>query len=179
MSNKNKTFSNPILKDRVKVLEDAENLLKFRTYLEVGGGQNELHYHTLITETFTISKGELCVKLGMTEVLLKAGDSKTILPYTHHMFYNKSDSEVIFEVEVSNPGKMLQALQIMYGLTRDRKTTQTGMPKNILHTAIGIQMMDAFSPKIPHFFQKIGINTLAFLGKILGIKKKLLQKYTC
>ncbi|MEM6685971.1 MAG: cupin domain-containing protein [Bacteroidota bacterium] len=178
MKSEHTTFSNPIIKDRVEILEDTDQLLKFRTYLEAGGGQNELHYHASITETFTMIKGELCVKLATSEIVLKAGDVKTIPQFTHHMFYNKSDSEVVFDVEITHPQNMLKALQIMYGLTKDGKVTKKGIPKNISHTAIGIKMMDAFSPKIPHFIQKFGINTLAFLGKISGLEKKLLTKYT-
>jgi len=171
------TFSNPIIKDRIVLLENSEHKLLFRTFLAPGGGQNQFHYHTRIHETFNVISGELQVNLDNNKTLLKAGSQHTILPHVNHYFSNKSNKPVVFDVQILQPKNMIQALQIMYGLTNDGKTNKDGLPNNIFHTAIGLHMMDAFSPKVPHSIQKIGISTLAFLGKILGIKKRLLTTY--
>lgn len=170
-------FSNPIIKDRIEILESSEHKLIFRTFLESGGGQNELHYHTKTNETFSVISGELNVIINDKELLLKEGNTYTIPPRTNHMFFNKSDNEVVFDVEILHPKKMITALRIFYGLTGDSKTNSDGLPNNIFHTAIGLHMMDAFSPKVPFILQKVGITTLAILGKILGVEKSLIKKY--
>ena len=177
MNHKKIEFSNPILKDRIEVLEHSEDVLLFRTFLEPNGGQTTLHYHSRLHEKFKIIEGELNVMVNDDEVTLRLGDEQMITPFTRHKFYNKSTEKVVFDVEIAVPRRMLQALQIMYGLVEDGKTNKEGLPKNILHTAIGINMMDAFSPKIPYFLQKIGISILAGLGRLLGIEKMLIKKY--
>lgn len=170
-------FSNSIIKDRIVIIEDSKYKLIFRVFLESGGGQNQLHYHSKINETFKIVKGELNIVIDSNEKILITGDEYAILSYTSHMFYNKSDKQVIFDVEIKNPQKIIKALQIMYGLTNDKKTNKEGLPNNIFHTAIGLNLMDAFSPKIPFIIQKIGISFFYILGKIFGIEKQLIKKY--
>ncbi len=177
MTTHKKRFSNPIIKDQIEILEDSEYKLIFRTYLQSGGGQSTFHYHSKLNEKFTIIEGELSVMLNSNEKVLKTNDEQIIKPFTIHKFYNTSDKEVIFDVEVTNAKQMKNALLIMYGLTADGKTNKDGLPNNIFHTAIGLKMMDAFTPEIPLILQKIGITVLATLGKIIGIEKILLQKY--
>ncbi len=173
----NTIFSNPIIKDRIEILESSKDKLVFRTFLESKGGQNQPHYHSKLNETFKIIEGELHVRIGKTEKVLTAGDHYTIQHRTGHMFLNTSNSPVIFDVEILNPQRMIQALQIMYGLANDGKTTRAGLPKNIFHIAIGLHMMDAFSPKFPYFIQKMGIGILAQLGKCLDIENRLIREY--
>ena len=131
MSNKKIEFSNSIIKDRIEILESSEQKLIFRTYLASGGGQNQLHYHTKINETFRVISGELNVVINDKELLLKAGKTYVIPPYTNHMFFNTSSKEVVFDVEVLNPKKMITALRIFYGLTSDGKTNSDGLPNNL------------------------------------------------
>jgi len=177
MGDKKIEFSNSRIKDRLRIIENSKYKLKFRTFLESGGGQNQLHYHSKISETFKIIKGELNIVIGNDEKTLITGNEYSILPETNHMFYNKSDEQVIFDVEIKNPEKMINALQIMYGLTNDGQTNKDGIPNNLFHTAIGLDMMDAFSPKVPYLLQKGSISIIAFLGRILGIEKKLIEKH--
>ncbi|AUC77090.1 cupin domain-containing protein [Olleya sp. Bg11-27] len=177
MKNNKIEFSNPLIKDRIEILDNSEYKLTFRTFLESGGGQSQLHYHTKINETFKVISGELNIAFNNTEIILRVGNEYSIAPYTNHFFLNKSDKTVIFDVEILNPKKMIYALQIMYGITSDGKTNNEGLPSNILHAAIGLNMMDAFSPKVPLIIQKIVFSTLAIFGKIMGTEKLLIRKY--
>ena len=172
-----KEFSNPIIKDRIEIIEDSASMLRFRTYLLPGGGQSAMHFHARIVERFQVITGALTVQVGKEELVLKAGASHAILPFVKHRFYNPSASVVVFEVEIANPQNMLRALQIMYGLANAGKTNEKGMPLKILHTAIGVHMMDAFAANIPYFIQKPGIVLLATLGKWFGVERKLLDQY--
>ena len=173
----NCTFSNPILKDRIKILKETENQLIFRTYLEPTGGQSKLHFHTKIIEKFQVIQGELTVLLDKDENVFRTNESQLIAPLTSHRFYNKSNEEVVFDVEITHPGRMKHALQIMYGLAEDGKTNKAGLPKNLFHLAIGLNMMDAYSPDFSQKLQHFAIKTLADLGKAMGMEKKLMEKY--
>ena len=177
MQNKKVEFSNSVIKDRILILEDTKENLIFKTFLAPGGGQNDLHYHSKLYEEFKIIKGELKVVLDKEEKTFVTGDKQIIEPFTNHKFYNNSKSEVVFEVKISKPGQMKKALQIMYGLVEDDKATKKGLPKNLFHIAIGIHLMDAFSPKCPFLLQKAGIKLLVFIAKLLKIDKKLFAKY--
>ncbi|CAL2077897.1 cupin domain-containing protein [Tenacibaculum sp. 190524A02b] len=178
MRYKKSEFSNSVIKDRIEVIENSKHILRFRTFLEKGGGQNQLHYHTKINETFKVVQGELSVVLNKKESILKAGSSYTIPASTAHMFYNNSNEQVIFDVEILNPQKMIHGLKIMYGLANEGKINKEGLPKNIFYLTIALHMMDTFSPRIPYFIQKSGILILASLGKVLGIEKRLIEKYS-
>ena len=105
------------------------------------------------------------------------GDQALILPLESHRFYNTSKQIVIFEVEVTDPKELKNALQLMYGLAKTDRVYKNGLHKNILHTAIGLHMMDAYTPGIPLPLQKIGISILAYMGRIFGIEKKLMKAY--
>jgi hypothetical protein len=72
---------------------------------------------------------------------------------------------------------MIHALKIMYGIAKDGKTDYVGLPTNIFHLAIGLNMMDAYSPNYSKELQYITLKLLAGLGKIAGIENKLVKKY--
>ena len=177
MQKKKNEFSNPIIKDRIEILQDSKNTLKFRTFLEPKGGQNALHYHARIKEEFHIIEGELSVIINTKKQILRINEKQIITPFTTHKFYNDTNTTTIFDVIITEPKEMKKGLQIMYGLVEDGKTNSAGLPNNIFHTAIGLKMMDAFSPDFPLILQKLGISTFAYLGNKLGIKKALLTKY--
>ncbi|TCI91330.1 cupin domain-containing protein [Tenacibaculum sp. M341] len=173
----NMKFSNPIIKDQIEILESSKHQLLFRTILAANGGQNQLHYHTAIKEIFKVRKGKLTVVVGDSKKVLTEGDEAIINSGVHHMFLNVSEEEAVFDVTVENPKRMIEGLQIMYGLASDGKINSKGLPKNIFHTVIALKMLDAFSPKYPFVIQKSIISLLSFLGTLFGVKKKLLDKY--
>ncbi len=177
MNIENTRFSNSILRDEIEILEDSENILRFRTYLAPNSGQNKLHFHSKIEEHFSIKKGSLVTYINGQKKVLKEGDQATISPFTNHRFFNTSQQTSIFEVTVLNPEKLKKGLQIMYGLANDGKTNIQGLPRNVLHAAIGLKMLNAFASNIPYLLQVAGITTLVFIGNFFGIEKKLSVKY--
>jgi len=178
MSAKKNVFSNPIIKDVIEIIEDTKDRLVFKTYLQPFGGQNTMHYHSKLTETFKIIEGELVVFLNNKKIILKQGDCAIIKPFDVHQFINASNKKVIFKVEIHPAKQIKQGLQIIYGLANNGKTFKSGLPKNIFYTAISLNMMDAFVPTAPLCIQKAGITFLATLGKCLGLEKKLLNTFS-
>ncbi|TYP71019.1 cupin domain-containing protein [Aquimarina intermedia] len=177
MSNTNKRFSNPIIKDEIEILYESDEKLVFRTYLHADGGQSGLHYHTKITEKFKVIDGELTVSINKTKIVLKPNEEAVINPSDVHQFVNTSNAAVVFEVEITPSLQIKKALQIFYGLAKDVKVYNNGLPKNIFYMAIGLHMMDAYIPNVPRSMQRLGITTLALIGEAFGLKKKLLLRY--
>ncbi|WP_108869005.1 cupin domain-containing protein [Aquimarina aquimarini] len=177
MSVGNNRFSNPIIKDEIEVLNESKEKLIFKTFLKPNGGQSRLHYHTKITEKFKIIEGELHVILNNDKRILKPNNEVLIKEFDTHQFYNKSDKNVVFEVEITPARHIKKALQIIYGLAKDGKVYKSGMPKNIFYMAIGLNMMDAYIPEAPRIIQKLGISILAAIGRIIGLEKKLMLQY--
>jgi len=151
--------------------------LIFNTYLQPKGGQTNRHYHTKLTEEFCVLEGELFLTLNQKNLTLKKGEVITIHPYDVHKFTNTTNKTVIFKVEVYPSGQISKGLQIIYGLANSGKTLKNGLPHNIFNIAISLNMMDAYIPNVPLGIQKTGIQLLAFLGKILGIEKKLIRQF--
>lgn len=178
MSKTNNTFCNPIIKDKIQIIYESKDKLIFKAYLQPKGGQSGQHFHTEITEKFKIIKGELNLILNKKKKILKPNEQIVIEKFDTHQFFNNSNENVIFEVEITPAKEIRKALQIMYGLAKDGKVYKNGLPKNIFHTAIGIKMMDAYIPNVPVFIQKIGISTLSYIGDKFGLKKKLLSLYS-
>lgn len=177
MSNTNKRFSNPIIKDEIEILYESDQKLVFRTYLQAGGGQAGLHYHTKITEKFKVIDRELTVTINKTKIVLKPNEEAIINPFDVHQFVNTSNAAVVFEVTITPPLEISKALQIFYGLAKDGKVYPNCLPRNIFYMAIGLHMMDAYIPDVPRSMQYLGITTLALIGKAFGLKKKLIQRY--
>ncbi|WP_378185414.1 cupin domain-containing protein [Aquimarina sp. W85] len=177
MSSTNKRFSNPIIKDEIEILYESDEKLVFRTYLQAGGGQSGLHYHTKINERFKIMNGELTVTVNKTKSIVKPNDEVVINPFDVHRFENTSNTAVIFEVTITPPLEIRKALQTFYGLAKDGKVYDNGLPSNIFYMAIGLHMMDAYIPNVPRSMQRLGITTLALIGEAFGLKKKLLLRY--
>src|SRR5690606_10281920 len=170
-------FSNPIIKDEIEILYDTKEKLIFRTYLDADGGQVALHYHSQIMETFKVIKGELTVILNTKKKRLKPNEAAQIKPYDTHQFFNATHQAVVFDVEISPANHIIKGLKIFYGLAKEGKVYKSGLPKNILYTAIGLQFMDAYSPNIPRKLQQLGISVLAVIGRVVGVERKLLTKY--
>ncbi len=172
-----KRYPNPTLQNEIEFTDTTNGTLRFKTYLQAGGGQTQSHYHTQFSEFFKVVDGVLHVDVNGTTHILYKNDTALIRPYDIHRFYNASNASVTFEVDARPALNLKKGLQIMYGLAKDHKVNATGIPTNIFHLAIGVHMLDAYSPSIPLKLQQLGISTLATVGKLLGIKKRLLTRY--
>lgn len=177
MLKNNQRFSNPIIKDEIEILYESKEKLIFRTYLDAGGGQARVHYHTKITEKFKVIEGELTVILNNEKRVLSSTTETTIKPYDVHQFFNTSDKRVVFEVEIRPAQNVIKGLKIFYGLAKDEKVCKNGLPKNIFYTAVGLKMLDGYIPNVPLWFQKLGISILAAIAKKIGVEQKLISRY--
>src|SRR5271157_334752 len=118
-----RTISNPIIEDTVTFLQTSASSGGKISDVEITlhpGGSNPLHYHPY-PEKFTAIDGDLGLRLGKkNQKILKPGESFTAAPGALHCFFNPTDREIRFSVQVEPAYEGLEYfLRILYGLAAD------------------------------------------------------------
>jgi quercetin dioxygenase-like cupin family protein len=136
-----RSIYNPIQRDTVVFIETASETNGRYTLVEVelaAGGGVGLHYHKTYSESFTCLDGELKVQLDKIIYTLKSDDVPvTAEPNVLHRFFNGSKIPCKFRVTISPGSKGFEeSLQIAYGLARDGKTNNKGLPKKLSHVGL-------------------------------------------
>ncbi len=134
---------------------------------------NAMHIHLTQTESFRVLAGELRVSIGDQNRTLAVGDDATVPPGTRHRFFCESDMPTTFLVTVLEPGRLEDALRILYGLAGDGKVNKGGIPKNPLVIAMVSQWSDMYPASIPVGLQIALFKPLAALARAMGYDKKL------
>lgn len=142
----NRTFENPLIKDKVRILESTSETNGEYLLLEIElapGGGNNLHYHLNFDEEFTAIEGSLGIEKKHGKIILREGESATAYKQELHRFFNPGKEPITFQVRLT-PGHMgfENGLRIAYGLARDGKTNRNGIPKKIDHLAVILDMTD-------------------------------------
>ena len=173
-------FSNPVYKDRARVLKLSEETGGAYTLGELivyPGGGNGLHTHSAFEETFTSVKGILGVKLNKKRYYLQPGESMTVPRNTPHHFFNGTDEPVTCHVKfVPGHEDFPKGIAIAYGLATDGKTTKKGVPKSLMHLAMIIVMTDTKPAGLMGTLFPL-FKWLAKRAKKKGIQDELLRKY--
>ncbi len=143
---KKRIFENPLIRDRVMLVESSNETGGAYTLIEVElqpGGGNQLHYHTCFTERFIAIKGELCVDMGKKQLRLQPGECVNVQVGQLHRFYNPGERPIIFQIKIT-PGheQFEHGLAIIYGLARDGKVSKRGIPRDIDHMALLMSFTD-------------------------------------
>ncbi|MCJ1351822.1 MAG: hypothetical protein MMC33_001806 [Icmadophila ericetorum] len=121
------------------------------------GGQNAAHWHGSYSETFTAEKGQVGIySKNVGKIMLSPGESKTVMPGEVHYFFNPGEEDVEMKVLLQPAREGFEkGLYILYGLARDGKSSNGGIPNNLMHTAI----------------------ILASIGRLLGMEEQLVKRY--
>jgi len=175
-----RVFINPVFKDKATVLKsNAETGGEYSLgELEVSpGGGNFLHSHSAFEETFTAIKGILGVFVNNKRIFLKPGESVTVPRNTPHHFFNATDEIVVCQVRFK-PGHegFEKGLAIGYGLASDGKTNNKGVPKNLTHLALLVNLTDTRAVGPLSLLTPV-FGWIANRARKKGIEMKLLEKY--
>jgi quercetin dioxygenase-like cupin family protein len=141
------------------------------------GGGNQAHRHLSYAERFTALEGELTVRVDGLVHCLRPGDEAVADAGVLHCFENDTAETVRFQVELS-PGHrgFEQALQIGYGLAEDGLTDDKGMPKNLVHAAV---LMDMGEMRVTGPIRLLvpALKLLARWGRRRGVDAALVERY--
>ena len=129
------------------------------------------HVHPHSTETFTVVRGTLGVRLDGTETRATPGTRVVVPPDTPHDWWNIGDETAWVIVEV-DPGHRFQAMiRNLFGLAADSRTDDTGRP-SLLQTALLAREFDDTirftSP--PRAIQRTLFAVLAPLARLRGLR---------
>jgi quercetin dioxygenase-like cupin family protein len=175
-----KEFINPQYHDEVAVLSTAEEnngaFMEFEMTVYPGGG-TPMHTHSMFEETFTPIDGILGVRLDGEKYLVTAGKSITVPLHKRHHFFNDTLSPVKSIIRFT-PGHdgFIKGIAILYGLAADGLCNKKGLPKNILHLAVLMVLMDTKPTGLASLAFPI-IKLLAKKARKSGLEKELLLKY--
>jgi mannose-6-phosphate isomerase-like protein (cupin superfamily) len=166
--------------DRVTFLKTATETQGASTLVQVElapHGGNVLHYHLTFTERFEAIDGDLHVDLNGQHLVLSPGQSALVPIKAIHRFYNPSDKPVTFIVEMQPSRHFEEGLRIGYGLARDGKCSDKGIPMNLWHLAVLYQLAETYLPGIPLPLQKSIFGILAVIARQIGVEKQLRETY--
>ena len=178
-----RTITNPVFEDEVRFVQTAEESGGEVTELEITlkpGGSNDLHYHQTYAEVFTAVEGQLGVRLGRKgeEHFLEPGQSKVVEKGQVHAFFNPTDGDITFKVELK-PGHsgFEQSLRIMYGLAQDGEVNDKGIPTNLKYVGIIARLSEMRSPNLVLTLLEPLILWLGKRGERDGTRDRLVDKY--
>jgi quercetin dioxygenase-like cupin family protein len=167
---------NPVQNDRIVYRKTAQDtngeLLSAELFVSPRGG-NPLHVHPRQEEYFKAVSGTFGVQLGQEHRRLREGEEAVVPPGTPHRWWNESDDEdarVLVELRPALNSEIF--FETLYGLARDGKTDENGVP-NILQQAVtlnGVNKGEIYLAWPPVSVQKVFLAALAPVGRVLGYK---------
>jgi len=166
---------NPVTGDRLTILESGEAYAKIRFDLPPHAKGSPLHYHTQMSETFTVLEGCLEMEVGQKENwrTLYAGESLHVPAGVHHSFHNPADEWVAFTSENRPATGFEQFIRGMYGLAIDGKVNHEGMPTNLLQLALLLEKADLVIVGMPRLVQTLLIGVLVWLAQGMQTERSL------
>lgn len=172
---------NPVTGDRMTILHSSRTsggaYAKFRFDLPPGASGSPLHYHTRMSETFTVLAGCLDMEVGRkgNRRTLQAGESLHVPAGMHHSFRNASDEWVTFTSENRPAAGFERFIRGMFGLATDGKVNHEGMPTNLLHLALLLKHGDITLVGLPLTVQTLMVGTLVQIAHLLRAERSLLK----
>jgi mannose-6-phosphate isomerase-like protein (cupin superfamily) len=131
------------------------------------------HLHPALTETFEVVAGRIDLLRDGERSIAEPGQKVSIPPGTVHDWWNDGDAEAHVLVEVRGPGTPRFELMIetFWGLARDGKTNDKGVPNPLRLAVIACEFADVLVvTKPPPLVQKVVFGALAPIGRALGYR---------
>jgi quercetin dioxygenase-like cupin family protein len=175
MARSGEEIYNPVQGDRAVFRTTARDtngeLLRLDLFVSPRGG-NPLHVHPLQEEYFKAVSGTFGVRVGDEHRSLEGGEEAVVPPGTPHRWWNDTDEEAHVLVELRPALNSEIFFETVYGLARDGKTDENGVP-SLMQQAVtlnGVNKGEIYlaSPPIP--VQKVFLAALAPVGRLLGYK---------
>jgi len=176
MARSGEEIYNPVQGDRIvfrRTSRDTGGELMSGELVVSPRGGNPLHVHPQQEEHFEVLSGTLGVQIGDERRSFGEGEEATVPPSTPHRWYNESvqeDARVLGEVRPALHTETF--FETLYGLARDGKTDESGVPKPLQFAVMlnGLHKGELYLAKPPIAVQKALFAILSPVGKLLGYK---------
>ena len=173
ISRRGQAFDNPITGERAVILTDPdehpERVLVAHLFVKPGGRVAGEHFHPTLTERFHILRGQVGFLIDGRERVLGAGESARIPVGARHDWWQVGNEEAQAVVEVDPGDGFIQMVGTTFGLARDGKTNQKGLPGplQLAVSASAYRNVIVFTSP-PPWLQRALFAVLAPLGRALG-----------
>jgi quercetin dioxygenase-like cupin family protein len=169
------TIENPVTGERVTFLKrgrDTEGeFVRLEVIAEPGAPGPPEHVHEHQEEYFSVQAGTLAGSVDGEPFRLEAGEELTVWPGTPHEWGNGGDDDLRVLIEVRPAMRFEEVLEGFYGLARDGKTDDEGLPNLLQLAVIGREYWeDNHVTSPPPLVQKAVFGVLAPIGRLLGYR---------
>jgi mannose-6-phosphate isomerase-like protein (cupin superfamily) len=154
-------LENPVTGERMVVLVSTPECFKFKYSIRPHGSIAAEHFHPHMIQLMTVLSGEMHVRVGRKESVMRAGESATVPAGARHFQWNTCDVEVRAIEEYRPAGRLHDFFKVLFGLAKDGKLNARGFPPPMLGLAVFWQFKDSTQPA------SIG---LRFISAILGLR---------
>jgi mannose-6-phosphate isomerase-like protein (cupin superfamily) len=167
-------IENPVTGERGilrRAPDDDQSTLVADLYARPGAAVVGEHVHPHASETFTVVRGLLGVRINGTESQAGPGTRIVVPPNTPHDWWNAGDETAWVIIEVA-PGRRFEAMiRNLLGLAADGRTDGTGRPSLLQAALLAREFDDTIrftSP--PRTLQKPLFAALAPLARLRGLR---------
>jgi len=168
------TIEAPTTGERVTFLKRARDtdgeFVRLEVVAEPGASGPPEHVHENQEEYFSVQAGTLTGSVDGEPFQRSPGEELTVWPGTSHEWGNGSDDdELRVLIEVRPAMRFEEVLEVFYGLDRDGKTNEEGLPNPLQLAVIGQEYWeDNHVTSPPPGLQKALFTVLAPIGRLLG-----------
>lgn len=173
MASQAEEISNPVTGIRVAFRRTAKEtggeLVEIDFFVQPSGTTGLAHVHTQQEERIKMVSGKLEFKVGPNRHTLGPGDTLAVPAGAPHKFWNASGEEAHFVSEIRPALNSEELLRTLFGLARDGRTNERGVP-NLWQLAVIASQADNYLAAIPVPVQKGLFKVIAPVGKLMGYK---------
>lgn len=172
MARRGDIIENPMSGETVIWHETTQDTGGRKVRLEIitkPGGGVPAHVHVYGEERFEVLAGRIGLRVGDGERELGPGERAVVPAGAAHRWWNASDEELRFMVELEPPGGFEDIMDTMFALGRAGRLRSNGMP-HTLDLAVIAQRhgYDTVAAGSPAWLQKAILTPLAVVGRALG-----------
>ncbi len=172
---------NPVTGERVVSLTDPrehpDEILVGHMQVSPGGRVAMAHHHPTLRERFLVLGGQVGFMLDGEELVLGAGEHAVVEPNVVHDWWQVGDEPASVVVEVSPGLRFGEMITTIFGLARDGKSNDEGVPSPLQLALIGSEFRDVIAfESPPPIVQKLTMAPLAAIARMRGLQPSY-EKY--
>lgn len=170
-------IENPVTGGRILFRKTAEDTsgeaLQFDVFLRPHGFDLFEHAHPRQEERGNVVRGTVMARIGADERAFEPGDVIVVPPGTPHRFWNGTEDEAQLFVELRPALRTETMLETLFGLARDGKTNQSGIPNPLQLAVLAREHADEVYLARPLWpLQRAIVGGLAKVGGRLGYRPR-------
>jgi len=180
MARQGEAIENPVTGERAvfrkRAAETNGEFLQFDLFMKRRGFVMPEHVHLRQEERIDVVSGRVRFRLGGKEEELRASETAVLPAGIAHTMWNDGDDEAHVSVEARPALKTETAIETVFGLAREGKVSERGMP-NPLQGALLAREYETFLARPPVPVQRAILAVLAPIARLFGYRARY-EKYS-